>query len=227
MINTLEPYWDILPTAQKQLWNDLAETVALGFVLYGGTAIALRLGHRVSVDFDFFTDKPLDETKLRQTLRVFARSETLQQSADTLTVLARPTVNAAPVKISFFGAIDFGRIGIPTHTADGVLQVASVEDLLATKLKIILQRIEAKDYQDMAALLRSGASLPQGLAAARLMFGNTFQPSEALKALTWFRGGDLDTLPLADRRILVEASSQTGDLPPVELASGVLSAFNT
>ncbi|WP_373321508.1 nucleotidyl transferase AbiEii/AbiGii toxin family protein [Rivihabitans pingtungensis] len=38
----------------------LAQASKLGFVLYGGTAIALRLGHRESVDFDFFSDRPLD-----------------------------------------------------------------------------------------------------------------------------------------------------------------------
>jgi hypothetical protein len=33
---------------------------SLGFVLYGGAAIALRLGHRQSVDFDFFSSRPLN-----------------------------------------------------------------------------------------------------------------------------------------------------------------------
>jgi hypothetical protein len=44
----LPTHMEILPPAQR-----------LGFVLYGGTAIALRLGHRSSVDFDFFTADPL------------------------------------------------------------------------------------------------------------------------------------------------------------------------
>lgn len=40
-----------------------------------------------------------------------------------------------------------------------VLLVASAEDLLATKLKVIMQRIETKDYQDVAALIKTGNSL--------------------------------------------------------------------
>lgn len=59
-MNRFKPRLDVLPEAQRRLWLQLAQTPRLGFVLYGGTAIALRLGHRPSIDFDFFTDKPLD-----------------------------------------------------------------------------------------------------------------------------------------------------------------------
>ncbi len=44
---------DILPEAQKALWPAL-QRMPEGFVLHGGTAIALRLGHRQSEDFDYF-----------------------------------------------------------------------------------------------------------------------------------------------------------------------------
>ena len=49
-----EPRLDILPPAQRRLWNELGSTPP-DFVLYGGTALALRLGHRQSEDFDFFS----------------------------------------------------------------------------------------------------------------------------------------------------------------------------
>ena len=57
------PRLDILPPAQRRLWDELTE-VPPEFVLYGGTAIALHLGHRQSVDFDFFGIQPLDPTAL-------------------------------------------------------------------------------------------------------------------------------------------------------------------
>jgi len=44
---------DILPPAQRKIWDALS-ALPSEFVLYGGTAIALQLGHRQSVDFDFF-----------------------------------------------------------------------------------------------------------------------------------------------------------------------------
>ncbi len=55
---------EVLPPAQKRLWPELRAAAELGFVLYGGTAIALRLGHRHSVDFDFFSEKPLDRAAI-------------------------------------------------------------------------------------------------------------------------------------------------------------------
>jgi hypothetical protein len=50
-MNTFEPNLDTLPNAQRILLSSLRPLRQLGFVLYGGTAIALRLGHRESVDF--------------------------------------------------------------------------------------------------------------------------------------------------------------------------------
>ena len=97
------------------------------------------------------------------------------------------------------GDIGIGRIGKPELTQDGVVKVASLADLLATKLKVILQRIEAKDYQDIAAILRSGELLESGLAGASALYSRSFQPSEALKALTYFEGGDLAALPVGSR----------------------------
>ena len=87
--------------------------------------------------------------------------------------------------------------------------------LLATKVKVILQRIETKDYQDIAAMLRAGSSLAYGLAAARVLYGGGFQPSESLKALVFFEGGDLHTLAEADRITLLSAASVIRDLPRV------------
>ena len=65
MTPPLIPRLDALPEAQRHLWPMLQPLAGLGFVLYGGTAISLRLGHRQSVDFDFFTDRPLDPQALR------------------------------------------------------------------------------------------------------------------------------------------------------------------
>lgn len=54
----LTPHLDILPVPQRRLWDELA-AIPEGFVLYGGTALALALGlgHRASEDFDFFSNR--------------------------------------------------------------------------------------------------------------------------------------------------------------------------
>lgn len=208
---------DILPAAQQELWPLLAKTIDLGFVLYGGTAIALRLGHRYSVDFDFFSSKTLNKKELKESLPFLANATTLQEEANAWVVLV--PVASGQVKVSFFGTIDFGRIGQADTTSDGVLKVASLDDLLATKVKVILQRVESKDYIDIATIIDSGIPLAKGIAGARLLFGNEFQPSESLKALVYFQGGDLTTLDDQIKNILIDSVKQVKHLPQVKLAA--------
>lgn len=125
------------------------------------------------------------------------------------------------VRVAFFGGLDFGRVGLPQQTNDGVLQVASLDDLMATKVKVILQRSESKDYRDIAALLRAGVRLETGLAAAQKMYHPTFPPSEALKALVYFEDGDMARLSQEDRALLIEAAGRLKSLPTVKVAPGL------
>lgn len=180
----------------------------------------MRLGHRTSVDFDFFTSRALDRTAIVKTLPWTREATVLQDARDALTVLATGSDNMHDtVRVSFFGIPGFGRIAAPDATMDGVLRVATLTDLMATKLKVILQRAEAKDYRDIAAMLRAGSSLPGGLAGARALFGASFQPSEALKALVYFKDGDLSDLSTNDKTLLVQAAGAVQDLPSIHLAA--------
>ncbi|ESQ91739.1 hypothetical protein ABAC460_05205 [Asticcacaulis sp. AC460] len=215
-MTTFHPRTHVLPAAQRALWSQLAPLVEMGFVLYGGTAVALRLGHRVSVDFDFFHDQPLDGSRLRQACAFLTEARVLQDQPDNLTVLVP---GEAWVKVSFLAPIRFGRVSAPEKTADGTLVVASAEDLLATKLKVILQRAEAKDYRDISAMLSAGTDLAHGLAAASTLFAPTFQPSESLKALTFFGEGDLGDLEPAVRHVLIDQARRVGPLPEVAIVS--------
>jgi len=132
----------------------------------------------------------------------------IQEEVNTLTVLA-----PGGVKVSFFGGLGWGRFGHPELTDDSVLMVASINDLMGTKLKALLQRVEAKDYHDIATMIRSGASLEKGLAIAEKMFAPAFAAAPALKALTYFEGGDLSALPNETKAILVKAVGQVSELP--------------
>lgn len=208
------PHREILPAPQAALWAELAPLRDLGFVLYGGTAIALRLGHRHSVDFDFFTHLPLQRAVLRQSLPWLSSAAVLQDEPDSLTVLS-----PGGVKVSFFCGLKVGRVGEPEASEDGVMVAASLEDLLAFKLKLVVQRVEAKDYLDVAALLRAGRPLGHGLASAELLFAPDLPPMVALKALTYFEGGDLSSLPPDVRKTLCGAVAGLGDLPVVSRLS--------
>ena len=52
-MNSFVPHMEIFLPSQQTVWSSLAPVRKAGFVLYGGTAVALRLGHRQSMDFDF------------------------------------------------------------------------------------------------------------------------------------------------------------------------------
>ena len=157
----LKPNLAALPERQRSLWPALAE-VPDSFVLYGGTALALRLGHRSSVDFDFFSSPPLDHDAL---------------------------------------------FAIPFAARAEVLQVASLLDLFGTKLKVLLQRVAARDYLDLAAILRAGVPLADGLGAARALFGNEFPPTEAVKTLAYFGEGEAMNVDPATRGYLARQAA--------------------
>jgi hypothetical protein len=223
MSGMFKPRIEILPAAQQRLWRELGAVASMGFVLYGGTAIALRLGHRASVDFDFFSEAPLDRQAIHAAFPFIAQATVLQDERNAFSVLV-PYGDSVHthVKVSFFGTIAFGRVGVPDRTDDGVLLVASLDDLMATKLKVVLQRAEAKDYRDISTMLQRSVSLAKGLASASVLFAPTFQPSESLKALVYFEDGDLSTLTHDEKSTLVQAVSTVRQLPSAVVLSSHL-----
>jgi len=126
------------------------------------------------------------------------------------------------VKVSFFGGLGIGRLNDPLLTGDGTLLVASLEDLLATKLKATLDRAEAKDYMDIASMISAGTSLPIGLSAFKQMFHG--EPAAVLRAIGFFGDGDLRNVGEADREILRVARDRVGALPAVRLRPGLVPA---
>ena len=218
MPERFEPKTNILPRAQQEIWPLLAAARSLSFVLYGGTAVVLHLGHRVSVDFDFFRTEPLRKHEIETSFPFMGDAQTLQEDANTL-VLNVP-MPSGPVKVSFFGSIDIGRVNEPLLTKDGNLLVASLEDLLAKKLKAILDRAETKDYRDISEILSANVSLERGLAAFAKMYGK--DPSLPLRAMGFFKDGDLPSLAKTDQDILRKARDRISEIPEIELVRGSL-----
>lgn len=214
-----KPRLDVLPEAQQAIWPQLAPAAGLSFVLYGGTAVALHLGHRVSVDFDFFSAAPLAKRAVESAFAFMPAARAIQEDVNTLVVVA--AMPTGPVKVSFFGGLGIGRVNPPLQTGDAVLLVASLEDLLATKLKAIVDRAEAKDYLDISAMLSAGVSLERALGAFAKMYRS--DPAIALRALGFFRDGDLAELPKRDQDIIRAARDRVSGVPDVALVHGSLS----
>jgi hypothetical protein len=208
-MRTFEPHLEALPAAQVRFWPEL-RAVPKWFVLYGGTAITLRLGHRQSVDFDFFATRDFSPAEIARSIPWLAKCRRMQSEPNTLTVSIR---RRGTVKVSFLGGLSIGRVGHPDLTADGTLLVASLLDLAATKVAVLQQRSEKKDYLDLAALLEHGVKLSDALAAASALYGKELNPMISLKALTYFGDGDLHELPTSVKERLLQAARDVTRIP--------------
>ncbi len=117
------------------------------FYLAGGTALALQIGHRVSVDFDFFTEEGFDtEVLYEQVQKTFGQVPRTQESVHTLAVVAENDVR-----------ISFMRYRYPLLAAcvdTEHLRLASMPDIGCMKLGAIVSRAELKDYVDLFFILK-------------------------------------------------------------------------
>jgi hypothetical protein len=136
-VTTFVPTLRILPPSQRRLWDEFRESLPASFVLYGGTALALRTGSRESEDFDFFTNDPVDAHTLASTVSWLRDAELVQAAPSTATFLVD---RGGRVKISFVGALTLGRVGDVSEAVDtgvrraaqAVRSVEMVEVLSAT-----------------------------------------------------------------------------------------------
>jgi len=213
------PKLETLPFAQRKLWDELKSTPK-DFVLYGGTALALRLGHRSSEDFDFFSNQSFAPDVLRKAIPHLQDAEMVQFELNTLTAVVD---RDGPVKVSFFGGLALDRIQDPDLAPDNGIQVASLLDVAATKLATIQQRAQARDYEDIATIISAGMSLSEVLAAAIAIYGKQFNGALSLKALTYFADGDLPQLSSVTQRKLLTFAGQVNlkRLPLMKAKVGV------
>jgi hypothetical protein len=206
MSNVFSPRLDMLPAAQQRLWPELFSTPD-HFILYGGTAIALRLGHRVSVDFDFFTQESFEPNSLVSELPYLKGAVIRQSKANTLTATVE---RGAPVQLSFFGDIGIGQVASEDVAEGPRLKVASLLDLAGMKAAVVTQRAEVRDYLDIHVLLtKANITLSMMLAAAAAIYGTQFNPLISLKAISYHDDPVLAELPQNVRRDLVEAVQAT------------------
>ncbi len=212
------PRLDVLPGPQIRLWPDLVQ-VPTYFALYGGTALALHLGHRTSVDFDFFGSKNIDPDTLLTSVPFLSGAQVVRKSPNTLDVNVQ---RDGAVKMSFFGVPSLKRLRPPRACPDNQLRIASLLDLAGTKVAVVQNRSESKDYLDIAAIIEDGrVTLPMALSAAQAIYGRQFNPQISLKALSFFGDGDLKSLSQPVRKAIANAVQRVDlqRLPPVLTAS--------
>lgn len=118
------------------------------YYLAGGTALALCIGHRKSVDLDYFILKPVDTLALKTRIdEVFAQSkvEILFEQKNTLWCM----ING--VKVSFISRFDI--LLEPVQTVE-CFRIAGIKDITVMKLSAVCGREEYKDYFDLACIAK-------------------------------------------------------------------------
>ena len=213
------PRLDILPASQRLLWDEL-ESTPRPMVLYGGTALALRLGHRASEDFDFFTTDTFAYEDLLSRIPYLEGAVVVQAAENTLVCTVE---RHGRVQVSFFGGLDLKRIHEPEVSSGNRIRVASLLDLAGCKVAVVQQRAAAKDYIDIAALMRTGVDLPTALAAGIAVYGERFNPAITLRALGSFDEGDLTQIDNRTRKELVGAAAviELSTLPVLKGKAGL------
>jgi hypothetical protein len=162
----------LAPAARAALGRLARFTSEHGFYLGGGTAIALWLGHRRSVDLDWFRDEAFDASSLLRELReAGTRLEMVAVAEGTLHGLIEE------VAVSFL-AYRYPALTERLAVGEPAFRIASLDDLACMKLAALLQRGEKKDYFDLFALLDRGETLQRLFGLFERKYG--FDPTGSL-----------------------------------------------
>lgn len=157
------------------------------FYLAGGTALALQLGHRRSVDFDWFSAHPIDDP-LRLASEIGAAGARIAVARTEKGTL-HGTVGR--VRVSFL-EYRYALLRPPLKSGAG-LCLASLEDIACMKLAAVAQRGSKKDFVDLYALGQH-LSLPEMLRLYKRKY-SVSDPGHLLFALSFFDDAEAERMP--------------------------------
>jgi predicted nucleotidyltransferase component of viral defense system len=165
----------------KEVVLKLSDFLKAGnFYLAGGTAVYYYLNHRLSEDLDFFTFKKFD---FREWKGIFEESEILEFKEDTIHCLIEG------VKVSFFHYPY--KLLKETFKFD-MIELASLEDILAMKTSAIIQRDSKKDFVDVYYIMKElQCDSKRVIEIFRQKYGE-FNPLIIKKTFVYFEDADDD-----------------------------------
>ncbi len=189
------------------------ELTAFGdFYLAGGTALALQIGHRLSVDFDLFCEGLIDRTLLSKVKKVFAG------------VAVEPVINNPDELTAFVGKVKMTFLSYPFPIIEPLVSVdglplLSVKEIGATKAYTIGRRGTYKDYVDLYfTIAEHHASLEDIISIAERKFGQDFNSRLFMEQLLFMddvSDYDIDFLKTPVTAVAITAffRDKIGELP--------------
>lgn len=160
----------------------LLESFSSQFGLVGGTAIALHIGHRRSVDFDLFSKEEFDSRKVREKIIEFGEIEqVIRDEKDQYTVV----VEGVGLTFLYYPYdIDF------TKKFDDIIKLPDLLILAAMKAHALGRRAKWKDYVDLYFVMKDHHSFEEVVKKAEEIFGSEFNEKLFRSQLAYFE--DID-----------------------------------
>lgn len=173
---------EILTKNQQELFLILSE-FSNDYYLVGGTAIALQIGHRRSIDYDLFTNEEIKRMNIKRRINQlnFKLQEVIYEAYDQLHVL----INS--VKLTFF---NYPYKIEPVIELENLIKMPSLLDLSAMKALSFGGRAKWKDYVDLYFLLKDHIELRDIVKKAKYLFRNEFNEKLFREQLAYFE--DID-----------------------------------
>jgi len=160
----------------------LIKSFSKDFGLVGGTAIALHIGHRRSIDFDLFTKKEFDNFGVRQNIAKFAKIDrVIADQKNQYTVIVngvRLTFLCYPYPISFLKSFE------------NVMKIPDLLTLSAMKAHTIGRRVKWKDYIDLYFIMKDYYNLEEIVHRTKKIFSSEFNEKLFRVQLAYFK--DID-----------------------------------
>lgn len=164
-MSDLEGLREVLSADMIAAWPHVAHAVPEDAILMGGTALTIHLRHRISRDLDLFTTSDFDPEQIARRLTAAGPFAATSVDEGTLNGVFSKT------KVQVLWAKD-QTVLEPPRPVDG-LPVGSLSDLFATKLKVIGDRGELRDYYDLMRIeVDTGRLVEEGIQLLRARFGD-------------------------------------------------------
>lgn len=190
--NTPKIRLDILPRKTRKAFEFLAGQIWLGnsgWYLAGGTALALQVGHRQSVDLDFFTkDKEFDNDNLLAHFTDIAGWHTDINRKNTV------YGELLGAKVSFIAYPFF----IPGEKpiVHGFIKILTQADIAVMKIVAISQRGRKRDFLDLYWLVHNGQDLENTMRKLKTQYPSVAHDyHHILKSLVYFEDAENDPMP--------------------------------
>ena len=160
----------------------LLKLFSKNFGLVGGTAVALHIGHRRSIDFDLFTDKEFRNSSIRKIIqKSFKIDNVIVDKLDEFSIIIE-NVNFTffyyPYKLSF------------SKKLDDIIKLPDILTLAAMKAYTLGRRAKWKDYVDLYFIIKKHFSVSKISKKGKEIFGNEFNEKLFRSQLAYFK--DID-----------------------------------